>query len=87
MYFLTDRRIPVPYHELNRGLIVTRPIQSEIVSALESHRVRLLVLLDLDSTEPNLSAISSGVDLLDAYIRANFEQHAVVGRHQIWLRR
>ena len=87
MYFLTDRRIPVPYHELNRGLIVTRPIQSEIVSALESHRVRLLVLLDLDSTEPNLSAISSGVDLLDAYIRANFERHAVVGRHQIWLRR
>jgi hypothetical protein len=87
IYFLTDRRIPGPYQELNRGMIVTRPVQSEVISHLESRRVRLLVLLDWDSTEPNLSAISSGVDLLDAYIRAHFEQHVVFGRHQIWLRR
>jgi hypothetical protein len=87
VYFLSERRIPTPYHELNRGLVVTTRIQAEIVAALEARRVRLLVLLDRASDEPNLSAVSSGVTLLDDYIRAHFAQHAVFGDHEIWLRR
>jgi hypothetical protein len=87
IYFLSERHIPTAYHELNRGMVVTEPVQAEIVAALESHSVRLLVLLDWDSNEPNRSAVSSGITLLDTHIRTHFEKRTEIGPYQIWLRR
>lgn len=87
IYFLVDRRVPIAYHELNRGLITTEPIQAEVAAALDARGVRVAVLLDLESGEPNRSSIPSGVTLLDRHIRAHFVRHATIGLYEIWVRR
>jgi hypothetical protein len=86
IYFLVDRPVPIAYHELTRGLITTEPIQAEVAAALDAHGVRVVVLLRLESGEPNRSSIPSGVTVLDRHLRAHFVRHATIGLYEIWVR-
>lgn len=87
VYFLADRPAPTPRHWLGRGVVDTARVQAEIIQALEARHVRVLVLMDVASTEPNLSSRSSGVTLLDQYIRDHFAPIARYGEYQLWRRR
>jgi hypothetical protein len=73
-YFLADRRSVTKWHDVNPGLQTTAPIQRQIVAALDSKRPRLIVLESQwdDKKEPNASALSGGVTILDDYIRAHY---------------
>lgn len=87
IHFLTDRPVPTLYYGPVRGLITTARVQKEVVHALETRRVRVLVLLDLESREPNQSSVSSGVTLLDEYIRNHFTRIGRYGPYELWRRR
>jgi hypothetical protein len=88
-YFLVQRHSATRYHELVSGVATTRPVQEEIVAALEHHGVRYIVTTDNyeEVHEPNASALSSGVTLLDDYIRAHYQPVAQFGAYTIWHRR
>ena len=56
---------------------------------VEARKLRVIVLNGEWNavSEPNASARSSGVTLLDDYIRANFSEVARVGDASLWQRR
>jgi hypothetical protein len=73
LYFLLDRPIPVRWNEMHPGIVTTREVQQAIVRQLEEGRVDVVVLADMpEPGERNASAASSGVFVLDEYLRDNF---------------
>jgi len=80
-YFLTGRRSASKWYQFDPGLQTSSPIQREIVAELSSKCPHFVVLESQWDTvkEPNRSATSSGVTILDDYIRANFTQVATFG--------
>ena len=86
IYFLSDRRPADRFVELDAGIANTVDGQQELRRALAAHRVPVLVLVELDPQEPNLTASSNGVHLLDEYIREHYEQETVFGRYTVWRR-
>jgi hypothetical protein len=88
-YFLAQRPSATRYHELHPGLTNTLPVQQEMVADLERHRVRYLVLTNMfeGANEPNDSARSTGVTLLDEYIAAHYRTANVIGPYRILVRR
>jgi hypothetical protein len=76
-YFLSKRSSVTKWDQFDPGVQTTMEIQSEIVGELQMRRPRYVVLSsEWDNVqEPNDSAHSSGVTVLDEYIRANY--HAV----------
>jgi len=59
-------------------------VQSEIVRELEDHAVRYVVLYDAHrSSEPNLSAVDSGVTIVDDYLNRRYREVAVFGSYRI----
>lgn len=72
LYFLADRESAVRYHELHPGLATTEAVQREIIAALESEQVQYVVLAEFSGDEPNGSSKSSGVHVLDNYLRDNY---------------
>jgi hypothetical protein len=89
IYFLADRPPATRWYQFEPGIQTSTPVQTEIIGELKTRNVRLLVLnADWDTiSEPNASAVSSGVTLLDDYIRADFETVAQFGGATIWQRR
>lgn len=87
LYFLIGRPSATRYHELHPGVATTQPVQETIVSELESKKVRWVVLMDVFHAEPNASALSSGVTLLDDYLASHYRHpvHAI-GRYTLWER-
>lgn len=84
-YFLSGRLAASRYSELFPGVATTLPVQQAIIQELESKHVRWVVLADIGVwSEPNDSAISSGVIELDEFIRANYKNVAEFGVYQIW---
>jgi hypothetical protein len=84
LYYLADRLSGTRYHELYPGVATTLPIQTEIASEIGTNKVKWIVLVKIwDSTEPNGSALSSGVTYLDDYLRAHYVQVAEFGNYQI----
>jgi hypothetical protein len=73
-YFLAERDSATRYHELVSGVSTTRPVQETIVADLERHGVRYVVLSSAfdEVIEPNASMVSSGVTVLDDYLRAHY---------------
>lgn len=73
-YYLAERRPATKYTQMVPGCVTERPVQEEIVREIESQRVRCVVLRDSshDTKEPNLSARSSGVKVLDRYIATHY---------------
>ena len=90
LYFLADRGSATIYHENHPGLTTTKKVQAAIVRDLEEYGVRCLVLSTrFDNVrEPNESAESSGVTVLDDYIRSCFKPEREFGPHYtVWTRR
>jgi hypothetical protein len=86
-YYLAERPSASRYHELYPSVATTLPVQQTIANELESKKVGWLVLAKIwDSTEPNDSALDSGVVYLDDYIRRNYTQTANFGMYRIMRR-
>jgi hypothetical protein len=88
-YFLAERDSATRYHELHPGVATTRPVQEEIVSDLEQASVPYVVLFSRyeNRREPNESSVSSGVTLLDDYIRDHYRQVEQFGDYMVWERK
>lgn len=84
LYFLAGRLPGGKYHALDPGVATTRPVQEQIVRGLVQYRVEWVVLSTRfdDLVEPNGSALSSGVTLLDDYLRSHYAPDRRFGR---WL--
>jgi hypothetical protein len=73
LYFLSGREGATRYDNLHPGVATTAAVQEEIIRDLEAHDVRTIVLWRGPALiEPNASSRSSGVLLLDDWIRQRF---------------
>jgi hypothetical protein len=80
LYFIADRPSATRWVEMEPGLSNTLKGQQEIIDELQSKGVRLVVLWDIVShNEPNATARSNGVHVLDAYIAENFPERKTFG--------
>lgn len=85
-YFLSERNSATKYYELNPGLTNTYPIQKRIINDLINNNVRYIVLCDFflnRLNEPNESNKSSGINLLDRFIRNNYKFLKITGNKYI----
>ncbi len=80
-YFLAARRSATRWHHMDPGLQTSAPIQREVVAELGAERPRFVLLESRwdGEKEPNDSAVSSGVTILDDYIRGRFAPVAAFG--------
>lgn len=74
LYFLTGFGSPTGYWWYEPGRQSSEPIQQEMVSELEKSKPKYTVIWALASisNEPNMSSHSSGVFILDDYIKKNY---------------
>lgn len=89
LYFLAARRSATKWHQFDPGVQNADAVQREIIQELAGRNVRYLVLSSewANVREPNASANSSGVLLLDGYIRENFTQVQTFGPVAVWERK
>jgi len=87
-YFQAQRMPVTKWHHFDPGLQNTAKVQAEIVSDLEKSKLQYVWLEPTwdDVMEPNESAKSSGVYLLDIYIRDHYRLQQTFGRITIWKR-
>ena len=80
-YFASKRLSATKWHHFDPGIQTTKDIQSEIISDLHMRTPRYVVLSSEwdDVQEPNESALSSGVTLLDDFLKANYKLVASFG--------
>lgn len=84
-YFLADRQSATKYYELSPGFSNTVWVQNQIVDELKNNSVNYVVLFSgFDRwVESNNSSVSSGVFLLDNFIKENYETIQVYGSYTI----
>jgi len=84
-YFASKRLSATKWHQFDPGITNTKDIQSEIISDLCKHHPRYVILTSLWDNwhEGNASDYSSGVHLLDDFLRTNYRLVAVFGDLQI----
>lgn len=88
IYFLAGRPIATRYHELHPGVTTTQPVQEEMVAELAAQQPPWLVFITWGNpNEPNASRFSSGVTVLDDYIRAHYRHALTTGMYELWQRR
>ena len=89
IYFVAKRQPATKWDLFAPGLQTTAAIQNEMVSELESKKPRFVVLeSDWDNIkEPNDSAVSSGVTVLDDYLRNHYDFVANFGSLNVLERR
>jgi len=90
LYVITGHPNPTRYDVMQPGVVTTAPVQREIVSALQRSRTRVVVRWSdprAEHVEPNGSAHSSGVHLLDDYLRSRYRPVARYGVYQVLLAR
>jgi len=85
LYFAINRRSATKWHHFDPGLQTSYLIQQEMVQELQRTKPKLIVLETkwADAHEPNDSANSSGVTLLDKYIEASFKPVAWFGPNTV----
>lgn len=84
-YFLAGRPCPTAYHELHPGVATTLPVQQTIARDIEGRGVKWIVLFEWPApSEPNESAVSSGVRYLDRWIRAHYQPAVLFGNYSVW---
>jgi hypothetical protein len=85
-YFVSGRDSATRYFSLEPGVATTEAVQREIVQELVRHRVRIIVLYApvTPFIEPNESGRSSGVTVLDDYIRSAYRKGWVAGEYSVW---
>jgi hypothetical protein len=88
-YFLSGRMPATKWHQFDPGLQNSARIQTEIVRELQARQPRLVWLESSFDwiVEPNESAVSSGVTLLDDYLRSAYMPAATFGAIQILKRK
>lgn len=89
LYFASARRPGTRWYHFDPGLQTRADIQLQIIGDLDRNGVRWVVQ---DSSadhvmEPNASSVSSGVFLLDRYLRQAFTPVAQFGPYTIGLRK
>lgn len=84
-YFLAERKSATKYHELHPGLATTSHIQREIIRELEINGVRYIILWSgvENIKEPNESNISSGIFILDRFIKSYYQELVKFGPYTI----
>jgi hypothetical protein len=89
IYFAAGRLPATHWHHYDPGLQTRADIQLQMVAELERQAVRTIVLSSEWDTimEPNASALSSGVTILDDYIRMHYEKVEQYGPISILARR
>jgi hypothetical protein len=87
LYFAVGRLPGTHWHEFDPGLQTRADIQTAIISDLQRNQVRWVVRdASFDgANEPNGSARSSGINLLDHYLDKNYRRVASSGKVAIWL--
>ena len=83
LYFLVNRRPATRWVEMEPGLSNTVAGQNELIQALQTKQVKTVVLLQLQSEEPNATARSNGLHLLDDFIRSNFQPQRQFGKYTV----
>ncbi len=84
IYFLSERGYGTRYHELHPGITTTAEVQQQIIQELQQHRVRMVILAQRSSQEPNASRRDNGVNLLDNYLHSRYRMVRELGEYQIW---
>lgn len=89
IYFAAQRLPATHWHHYDPGLQTRSDVQADMVAELERQAVRTIVLTsDWDNVmERNASALSSGVTILDDYIRLHYEKVEQYGLISILTRR
>jgi hypothetical protein len=87
LYFAAGRLPGTHWQQFDPGLQTRADIQAEMIGDLKRNHVRWVVRdASFDEiNEPNGSAKSSGVTLLDQYLDANYRPVAASGKVAIWL--
>jgi hypothetical protein len=87
-YFAAGRAPATKWYEFDPDLQSRADIQSEMIQEIDSKAVPYIILdSEFDnSQEPNDSSKSSGVTLLDDYIRRNYRQVELFGTMSVWQR-
>ncbi len=85
LYFAMNRPPATKWYEFDPGLQTSAPIQKAMVGELQRAHPTLMVLDAswADAREPNDSALSSGVTVLDDYIRHAYEPVATFGPNTV----
>ena len=85
LYFAMKRPPATKWYEFDPGLQTSAPIQQEMVGELQRAKPKLIVIEASwnEVREPNDSVLSSGVTVLDDYIRDAFEPVATFGSNTI----
>jgi hypothetical protein len=88
LYFAADRPPATRWHHFDPGLQTREDVQRHMIRELEERGTRWAVR---DSSwdrasEPNESAVSSGVHLLDRYLAARYRPVRRFGPISLWLR-
>ena len=88
MYFAAGRLPATRWHQFDPGLQTRADIQSEIIAELQAGRVRYVVLESHwdEKVEPNDSARSSDIHILDDYIRAFYQPVKTYGKVSVLVR-
>ena len=70
------------WYHFDPGLQTSKQIQTAMISDLQASKPHYAVLESewIDFSEPNESAVSSNVTLLDDFLRANFQPVQVFGK-------
>ncbi len=82
LYFIVQRMPATRWHHYDPGVQTTEKIQREVISELENNNVSLIIR---DSRwdhvkEPNKSAESSNVFILDKYLSNKFHKELSFGK-------
>ena len=87
LYFAAGRLPGTHWHQFDPGLQTRADIQTAIIGDLQRNRVRWVVrdASFNNVNEPNGSARSSGITLLDRYLDKNYRLVASSGKLAIWL--
>lgn len=88
LYFISNRRPTTKWHHFDPGLQTTENIQKEMIKEFEKNMPPLVVLeSEWDNVvEPNKSAYSSRIKILDTYIKNNYRDAAFFGDIKIMQR-
>ena len=82
-YFLSERDSATKYYDLHPGVATEAAIQEKIIRDIEEQGVRYVVVCGWDFSEPNESSKSSGVFLLDDFIKDRFAPVRSFGNYSI----
>ena len=85
LYFLSGRRSSTKWHDLHPGVQTTLPIQQAMIDEFRARPPALVVLNRFWDRvrEPNASATSSGVTLLDDWLRSHYALAFVRGTYVV----